>query len=135
MRNLSRVVWESELPLMGQCIIVTSLSVPHWNYSISSYKTIFNHENCFEARKQNARTLSFKTATDHKIHFKKKHHESQHNPMELLCFDKKTFLENIHWHSASQFSLQKLMYTLTVIVTGMVVFRIPLFLLGQCCLM
>lgn len=122
MRNLSRAVWESELPLMGQPIIVTSLSVPHWNCSMSSYKTIFNHENCFKARKQNARTLSFKTATDHKIHFKKKHHESQHNPMECLWFNKKTFLENIHRHTSNQLSLQKLMYTLTAIVTDIVVF-------------
>lgn len=80
-----------------------------WNYSLNSYKTPCDHEKCFKVRKQNARTLSFITATDHKIHFKKKHHESQHNPMELLCSDKKKFLENIPWHSSKQLSLQTLM--------------------------
>lgn len=89
---------------------------PCRKYSVSFYKTICNHENCFKARKQNARTWSFIIATDHKIQFRKKHHESQHNPMELLCFDKKKFLENIHWHTSNQLSLEKLMYTLTVIV-------------------
>lgn len=113
-------------PFNGTAYSVVSPSAPHWNYSITAYKRIFSHENCFKARKQNARTLSFRTATDHKIHFKKKHHESQHNPMECLCFDKNTFLENINWHTSKQLSLQKLMYTLTVIVTDIVVFWIPL---------
>lgn len=39
---------------------------PCWNYSVSSYKTTCDHENCFKARKQNARILSFIAATDHK---------------------------------------------------------------------
>lgn len=125
---LSRAVWESELPLMGQPIVVTSVSVPQWNYSISSSKTIFNHENCFKARKQNARTLSCKTATDHKTHFRKKHHEIQYNPMKQM-FWQKTFLENIHWHTFNQLLLQNLMYTSIAIVTDIVVFWIPLFLL------
>lgn len=58
---------------------------------ITSYKTIFSYENCFKARKQNARTLSFRTAVDHKIHLNKKQHESQHNSMDVSVLAKRHF--------------------------------------------
>lgn len=44
-------------------------------------------------------------------------------------FQQKAFLENIHWHTSNQLLLQNLMYTSMVIVTDIVLFWIPLFLL------
>lgn len=105
-----------------------NISVPHWNYFTTSTKQFSVMKIVL---KQENRTLELHLLkllrTQNTLQKETSWKPTQPYGMSL---NKMSFLENIQWHSSNQLSLQKLTYTLTVIVTGTVTFWMPLFLLG-----